>query len=289
MRKSYTVLKSLLLASTIAALTTAPTTISAQEVTIDNITYEVSDDGEYAVLRDGTYLVVDTLVIPSDVVIDGYSYEVKELGYPGFMRLMCSSLTLPNTIEVIDGLFSHANIGEKLVVPEKVKALPPSFLVYAKVNTVYLQSNIEVVQQCTLYADVDDFKVYIEATTPPFIETYWDEDLVLETTPSTLYVPIGCKEDYEIADGWRHFDNIIEVDYTAVKQVETADVKLYFQANNLVIVGATPNTIAIVYGLDGIKKASFTTQADKTTYNTPNLPKGIYIVTIGSTAHKLIK
>ena len=72
--------------------------------------------------------------------------------------------------------------------------------------------------------------VYSYATTPPTINHYgydsrrddyyycgpaFDEEHYIQTT---LYVPKGCKEDYQKAEEWKEFKNIVEFDATGVEQ-----------------------------------------------------------------------
>ncbi len=60
---------------------------------------------------------------------------------------------------------------------------------------------------------------------------------------ATLHVPIGSLADYQEADGWKNFKNIVEFDVTAIKDIHVGD-----KQNGV--------KIKSIYSLDGKKVSS---------------------------------
>lgn len=97
-----------------------------------------------------------------------------------------TSVTLPNSIDCIrSGLFENSGISS-IVIPPKVSQIGHG----AFDGCYYLEEITSL------------------AKNPPMIvypnNTFCRYDI-------TLYVPYGCKESYENADGWQKFEDIIEL------------------------------------------------------------------------------
>ena len=141
-------------------------------------------------------------------------------------------------------------------------------------------------------------KIYSLAPTPP----YCAEDLINRgegpfhgLTPNNIpvYVPIGSGEKYRHAFGWNYFTNIIETDKfptgimspkmgnNELCKVYGKDGKLFIELPN---VPASPVRYAI-YSMGG----TMIEQGYLTASHTLQMPsRGIYIVHIGNTAHKIL-
>lgn len=119
---------------------------------------------------------------------------------------------------------------------------------------------------CTKLSDV-----YCEATTPPILDTGWnnmsfDEYYAFvrcDIGSITLHVPKGCKEKYATAMGWERFSRIV-YDYSAGVEDIPTDVD--------------SNKTYEVYNLNGVMLGS----------SIDNLASGIYIIRYGSTVKKIV-
>ena len=140
-------------------------------------------------------------------------------------------------------------------------------------------------------------KIYSLAPTPP----YCAEDLINRgegpfhgLTPNNIpvYVPIGSGEKYRHAFGWNYFTNIIETDkfptgIVSPKMGKNEQCKVYGRDGKLFI--EFPNTPASpvrysVYDIGG----SMIEQGNLTQAYTLKMPsKGVYIVRVGNTTHKI--
>ena len=140
-------------------------------------------------------------------------------------------------------------------------------------------------------------KIYSLAPTPP----YCAEDLINRgkgpfhgLTPNNIpvYVPIGSGEKYREAFGWNYFTNIIETDkfptgIVSPKMSNNELCKVYGKGNELVI--EIPNLLSSpihysIYSIDGtmIEQGNL-----KKSYTLKMPAKGVYIVRVGNTTHKI--
>ena len=140
-------------------------------------------------------------------------------------------------------------------------------------------------------------KIYSLAPTPP----YCAEDLINRgegpfhgLTPNNIpvYVPIGSGEKYRHAFGWNYFTNIIETDkfptgIVSPKMGKNEQCRVYGKDNELVI--EIPNLLSSpihysIYSIDG----TMIEQGNLIKSYTLRMPaKGVYIVRVGNTTHKI--
>ena len=88
-----------------------------------------------------------------------------------------------------------------------------------------------------------------------------------------LYVPAGCKEKYEEAEGWKNFRKIDEMD-AGVEESASEDMTVRVVNGCIVIDGVEDGCSVEVYDMTG--KAVYGGAAA----NIPNMPRGIYVVRI---------
>ena len=140
-------------------------------------------------------------------------------------------------------------------------------------------------------------KIYSLAPTPP----YCAEDLINRGkgpfhgyTPNDipLYVPIGSGEKYREAFGWNYFTNIIETDkfptgIVLPKMGNNELCKVYGKGNELVI--EIPNLLSspIHYSIYSIEGTMIEQGNLKKSYTLKMPVKGVYIVRVGNTTHKI--
>ena len=140
-------------------------------------------------------------------------------------------------------------------------------------------------------------KIYSLAPTPP----YCAEDLINRgkgpfhgLTPNNIpvYVPIGSGEKYREAFGWNYFTNIIETDkfptgIVSPKMSNNELCKVYGKGNELVI--EIPNLLSSpihysIYSIEG----TMIEQGNLIKSYTLRMPaKGVYIIRVGNTTHKI--
>ena len=104
-----------------------------------------------------------------------------------------------------------------------------------------------------------------------------------ETLDGTLYVPVGTKSKYESVDPWRNFWTIEEYDFAGIDDVRANDnsVLIKSEQGNIRVVNKEWNDTVRVFSIQGALIAE--TNSDVIS----NLPKGLYIVTVGSRSFKV--
>lgn len=73
----------------------------------------------------------------------------------------------------------------------------------------------------------------------------------IDTTNCVLYVPEGSYSAYQAAEGWSAFATIIEEDFTSNPQIQSSNIKVYTEAEAIVIEGAQPGETISVYTESG--------------------------------------
>ena len=169
---------------------------------------------------------VKDLVIPNGVTsIGNYTFSectdltsitipnsVTSIGYSAFDA--CSSLTsvtIPNSVTSIGGLAFHYCAGlTSLTIPNSVTSIGGmAFCECYGITSVIIGNNVTSIgygafDWCDNLTSVTVLSVY------PFeIDEY-----AFYSSNITLFVPAGCKKDYEAANYWRDFKEIIELEET---------------------------------------------------------------------------
>ena len=118
-------------------------------------------------------------------------------------------VSLPKTLTTIaDAAFHNAQNLTSVVIPENVDSIGDR-----------------------VFWNCPNLKTYYVMNTTP-VEFYYT---TFHTYSATLYVPVGTKEAYE-ASGWGLFENIVETDYTGIKELEVDGVKeVFYDLNGRVV------------------------------------------------------
>ena len=229
---------------------------------------------------------------------------------------------LPGTLkELSDGTFSMCPKLKEIKIAEGITKIPFDFVSYCQsLEKVNIPKSVTVIEDdafstCSLdsivfpatieyigkgaFKDLKKLKkIYSMSPIPPvcyydtmvnFGDGPFDGD-----TPSDIpvYVPIGSGEKYREAFGWNYFTNIIETDkfptgIVSPKMGNNELCKVYGKGNELVI--EIPNLLSSpihysIYSIDG----TMIEQGNLIKSYTLRMPaKGVYIVRVGNTTHKI--
>ena len=182
-------------------------------------------------------------------------------------------------------------------LPEGLKRIEQDALWYCAIDSIVFPASLEYLGggSCANWKYIK--KIYSLAPIPPYCAEDMDnpgDGPFHGYTPNDvpLYVPIGSGEKYRQAFGWNYFTNIIETDkfptgIMSPKMGNNEPCKVYGRDGKLVI--ETPQKLSapihyIVYAING----QVVTQGTlATSYSLSTLAKGIYIVRIGNTIHKV--
>ena len=220
------------------------------------------------------------------------------LGFASWCHLL-EEVNIPKSVTVIEVDAFGSDVKLKPIdLPEGLKRIEQDALWYCAIDSIVFPASLEYLGggSCANWKYIK--KIYSLAPNPP----YCAEDRANPGkgpfhgyTPNDvpLYVPIGSGEKYRQAFGWNYFTNIIETDKfpTGIvsPKVDNGDqCKVYGKNGKLVIefpnMPASPVRYAI-YSMGG----TMIEQGYLTASHTLQMPsRGIYIVHIGNTAHKIL-
>ena len=219
------------------------------------------------------------------------------LGFASWCHLL-EEVNIPKSVTVIEVDAFGSDVKLKPIdLPEGLKRIEQDALWYCAIDSIVFPASLEYLGggSCANWKYIK--KIYSLAPIPP----YCAEDRANPGkgpfhgyTPNgiPLYVPIGSGEKYRQAFGWNYFTNIIETDKfptgimspkmgnNELCKVYGKDGKLFIELPN---VPASPVRYS-VYGIGG----SMIEQGNLIKSYTLKMPsKGVYIVRVGNTTHKI--
>ncbi len=135
---------------------------------------------------------ISTIHLPESII------EIKEYAFSGCYAL--NNFSMPSNVKVIEsGAFSWCTSLESINIPSGVTSIIGS----AFQSCMSLRT---IVSEITEPFEIEEwaFKCWDEET-----EDFLDSPIY---TDATLYVPVGCKEKYEVTFAWNKFGNIVEME-----------------------------------------------------------------------------
>ncbi|MDE6560654.1 MAG: leucine-rich repeat domain-containing protein [Muribaculaceae bacterium] len=165
-----------------------------------------------------------------------------------------STVTLPENVKVIEsGAFCDCLALKELAFPETLEIIEDNAFQGCAMDTVVLPSNVRYLgSECFSLGNLHAF--YCKSQTPPECELEplgpFSGSLISE---AILYVPKGCKENYQDMWEWNKFKEIIETDEfplsaTPIVVPENPADDLIFDLSGRKIANPLPNQIYIKNG-----------------------------------------
>lgn len=211
---------------------------------------------------------------------------------------LLETVNIPNSVIAIEKDAFMGDVKLKpLDLPDGLKRIEQDAFWYCAVDSIVFPTSLEYLGggSCANWKHIK--KIYSLSSNPPFCA----EDFANPGkgpfhgyTPNDIpvYVPIGSGEKYRKAFGWNYFTNIIETDkfptgIVSPKMDNGDQCKVYGRDGKLFIelpnVSASPVRYS-VYSIGG----SMIEQGNLTKSYTLKMPsKGVYIVRVGNTTHKI--
>ena len=218
-------------------------------------------------------------------------------------KFCCSCIELEQTVipESVTKINKEAFEGclkLKTNLPPKLKWIGDGAFSSCSLDSIVFPATMEYIGK-EAFEDLEKLKkIYSMSPIPPVC--YYDpmvnfgDESFGGSTPSDIpvYVPIGSGEKYREAFGWNYFTNIIETDkfptgIVSPKMSNNEQCKVYGKDNELVI--EIPNLLSSpihysIYSIEG----TIIEQGNLIKSYTLRMPaKGVYIVRVGNTTHKI--
>ena len=219
------------------------------------------------------------------------------LGFASWCHLL-EEVNIPKSVTVIEVDAFGSDVKLKPIdLPEGLKRIEQDALWYCAIDSIVFPASLEYLGggSCANWKYIK--KIYSLAPNPP----YCAEDRANPGkgpfhgyTPNDvpLYVPIGSGEKYRQAFGWNYFTNIIETDkfptgIMSPKMGNNELCKVYGKDNELII--EIPNLLSspIHYSIYSIEGTMIEQGCLTKSYTIKMPSKGVYIVRVGNTTHKI--
>ena len=196
-----------------------------ENVTCSGSTYSVT-----SILREAFYFCsnLTSVTIPNSVT------SIGDNAFYGCSGLI--SVTMPNSItNIADATFSKCINLTSITIPNSVLNISPyvfyqctrltsviipnsvtniglyAFYECTELTCITIGNSVTNIEDCAFIGCKRLTEVICKSTTPPTVNSYI---FVGVSTTATLYVPVGSKEAYANATGWKDFTNIEELEFT---------------------------------------------------------------------------
>ena len=194
----------------------------------------------------------------------------------------CNSLTSVNISNSVTRIEKYTFSGCKsltsVVIPNSVTSIGEyAFDSCIGLKSLTIGNSVTNIENYAISSCYNLTEIYCKTTNPPTYTGYFSTDV---TNKATLYVPTGCKSAYESVDPWRNFWNIEEYEFSGVESTFADDVNVSVENGNSVIGGADNSNVE-VYNVNG--QCVYSGNSTTIPVNT----KGLYIVKIGNSTHKV--
>ncbi len=131
----------------------------------------------------------------------------------------CKNTIIPNSVTSIgSSAFSHCSGLTSVTIPNSVTSIEDYAFYYCSgLTSVTIGNSVTSIGISAFYYCSGLKEIYVKADTPP--SAYSDTFSGVTTNSATLYVPVGSKDAYAAANGWKKFTNIVEMEFTGIDEV----------------------------------------------------------------------
>ena len=220
--------------------------VSAYDFEVAGICYDVVswDDMTCEVTFPISFIYTGNIDIPDKVVYNEREFSVVRIGNDAFHRAEVESVSMGNSITVIektafknceqlkevimggsvetigDYAFSNCRQLKELVISNSVISIGRSCFEEAGLEKVVLGKSLENIYSWAFGYNLNLVTIYSLNPQPPRISDDTFHNVVYLN--ATLYVPQGSVDAYKNADYWKNF-KIREIDATGIDNVQTSE------------------------------------------------------------------
>ena len=193
-----------------------------KETKVGDLNYRYSTGSNTASVIRGDYSELTEVTIPTSVVIDSKTYNVKTIGTQAFQDAYnLLTVTFEGGLESIENqAFGNCSNLTSLVIPEGVKSIGNNAFRYcSSLQKLDLPSTLTSIDYAVIYycnnltAVISRIQEPFEIADNTFVsEEYVNEQWVEIPSTATLFVPEGTMQKYQAIAGWTQFANMEEGD-----------------------------------------------------------------------------
>lgn len=181
---------------------------------VNGVTYSFLSENEVEVSdnHSANFYHVKELSIPSEVLFNGKSFSVVQIGEYAFDNDYFSYIKLPSCIKKIcRGAFRNCEQLEMVMLPSSVSKISyKAFEQNNKLSTLIIENCELLFSDEAIVSCPQLLSIYIKEGNPQEISLKAFSKSILMY--ATLFVPMGMKEKFTLTKGWSEFRNIVEYD-----------------------------------------------------------------------------
>jgi len=228
------------------------------------------------------YTQITSFTIPSNVTT---------LGETVFAAVPLTSLTFPTNNQITTiGYYCLSGVNlTSLIIPEGVTSFGEGVLYgNATLQTLELPASLVTIGADAFHDCTGLQSIKVHNTFPVNLSSVTNVFTGINKTTCILYVPAGSKADYQAADGWKDFTNIVEFGTTTgLENVQKNNASLTIAGNPvqgseavLTFAEAGEGAVVRVSDLSGktLIKQVVATGSTTVTLSVASLSKGVYLV-----------
>ncbi len=177
--------------------------------------------GELTIPNSVTEIGEDAFYYCSGLTRVNIGNSVTKIGGSAFLNCLglTGEITIPNSVTEIDyGAFYNCHGLTNITIGNGVTGISESaFRECTGLTSVIIGNSVETIGDNAFDGCSGLTSIYSLNPEPPKCSSRYDDVFyTVDTITCTLYVPIGAKEAYSTAKGWKEFLNIVERDFTGV-------------------------------------------------------------------------
>lgn len=193
-----------------------------------------------------------------------------------------TSITIPDSVTLLEwyALSNCTALTDVTLGNGITNILPSLFEGCSSLTNVTIPNNVTSIGESAFEGCTNLDTLYVCSTTPPSLhkDSFTNDHYIY----TIVYVPTGALVEYQIANVWKEFLNIQELDVLAVEKVKTDNLKYNITSNGIVFNVSKKNTVAI-YTING----TLVSEINNYTGEEIALDKGIYIIRLGNQTIKI--
>lgn len=156
--------------------------------------------------------------------VDGVLFDKAQKNLIAFPNAKTANYRIPSGVTAIDtAAFEGSAIIENVYVPASVTRFAlESFYNCTNLKTIEIPASLTKIEAYSFYNCYQMSSIYSKLTTPPVVTLADSIFNYINTASCKLYVPTGCKTNYQNATEWKKFSTVMEfLTYTVTVPAET--------------------------------------------------------------------
>lgn len=169
---------------------------------------------------------------------------------------------VPEGVENIGVLFTNCNTLKTIDMPNSIKQIEPlAFYNCTALKTITLSSSLNQIGYEAFSGCPELNTIYVKSTTPPtIVEGSFSKGAYMF---ANVYIPKGTLSDYQNADNWKNFANLIEKEYddVIVPTKEKCSIPIINYQNGEIVFNCETEDVVFVSSISNSDIGSYETKS----------------------------